>query len=53
MRKCDNKSCATGNIYEMRPDYILLIRIAVIAIAGGLYLLREARRYRAKKRCGK
>ena len=31
-------------------DYIFLAIVAVVSIAGGLYLLREARRLAAKRR---
>lgn len=34
----------------MPTDYIVLIVIGVLGVGGGLYLLAEAKKYRARKR---
>lgn len=33
----------------MTIDYIALLVVGVLVIGGGLYLLREAKRYKARK----
>jgi hypothetical protein len=33
----------------MREQFIALVIVALVSIGGGLYLLREARRYRARR----
>ena len=36
----------------MPADYIGLAVVAVVLIGGGFFLLSQAKRYRARQRCG-